>query len=84
MVSRAVISTATAISDIARGSTSFASADQQDIHVLRGDGMGGFTITTTALPANLFLLNLRPGDVTGDGEIDLVATAYAQRYRSSS
>jgi uncharacterized repeat protein (TIGR01451 family) len=49
--------------------------DQQDLHVLRGNGAGGFTATTTAMLANRFLLNLRAAEVTGDGDIDLVATA---------
>ena len=59
-------------------------SDAQDLFVLRGDGAGGFTTTTTALPPTLFLLNLRPGDVTGDGDIDLVATAYGPDVQDSA
>jgi hypothetical protein len=48
----------------------------QHLHVLRGDGSGGFITTATALPPNLSIMFLHAAEVTGDTNVDLVTTAY--------
>lgn len=50
-------------------------SDGQRLHVLLGDGSGGFGVTSTPLPDEPTLERIKAADVTGDGIHDVVATA---------